>query len=56
MKKLALALAIGAMIMGFASMAAAEVTVGGNAEIRYDLWKNINLNVGAIDLTYHQLL
>ncbi len=47
MKKLALALAIGAMIMGFASMAAAEVTVGGDAEIRYDLWKNINLNVGA---------
>ena len=47
MKKLALALAIGAMIMGFASMAAAEVTVGGNAEIRYDLWKNINLNAGA---------
>jgi hypothetical protein len=47
MKKLVLALAIGAMIMGFASMAAAEVTVGGNAEIRYDLWKNINLNSGA---------
>ena len=47
MKKLVLALAIGAMIMGFASMAAAEVTVGGNAEIRYDLWKNINLNSSA---------
>ncbi len=47
MKKLVLVLAIGAMIMGFASMAAAEVTVGGNAEIRYDLWKNINLNTGA---------
>jgi hypothetical protein len=47
MKKLVLALAIGAMIMGFAAMAAAEVTVGGSAEIRYDLWKNINLNSGA---------
>ncbi|MGC2424097.1 MAG: hypothetical protein WA666_07085 [Nitrospirota bacterium] len=47
MKKLVLALAIGAMIMGFASMAAAEVTVGGSAEIRYDLWKNLDLNTGA---------
>ncbi|MHB8174582.1 MAG: hypothetical protein ACYDFU_09020, partial [Nitrospirota bacterium] len=47
MKKFVLALTIGAMIMGIASMAAAEVTVGGSAEIRYDLWKNINLNTGA---------
>ncbi len=48
MKKLVLAVTVvGAMIMGLASMAAAEVTVGGSAEIRYDLWKNINLNSGA---------
>ena len=50
MKKLVLALTVVcAMIAGFASMAAAEVTVGGSAEIRYDLWKNINLNTGASD-------
>ena len=48
MKKLVLALTVVcAMIAGFASMAAAEVTVGGSAEIRYDLWKNIDLNTGA---------
>ncbi len=48
MKKLVIALTlVGAMIMGFASMAAAEVTVGGSVDIRYDLWKNINLNTGA---------
>ena len=48
MKKLVLALTVVcAMIAGFASMAAAEVTVGGSAEIRYDLWKNIDLNSNA---------
>ena len=48
MKKLVLALTVvGAMIIGMASMAAAEVTVGGSAEIRYDLWKNIDLNDSA---------
>ena len=48
MKKLVLALTVVcAMIAGFASMAAADVTVGGSAEIRYDLWKNIELNNAA---------
>lgn len=45
MKKLVLALFVGLMVVaGTASFAAAEITVGGEMEVRYDLWKDINLN------------
>ena len=50
MKKLLLALIVGLMVVaGSASLAAAEITVGGELEVRYDVWKDINLNnqVGA---------
>ena len=43
MKKLVLALFVGLMVVaGTASFAAAEITVGGEMEVRYDLWKDIN--------------
>ncbi len=44
MKKLMLAVLVGLMVFATASIAAAEITVGGNMEIRYDLWNNLDLN------------
>src|SRR5512135_1785729 len=45
MKKLAMALIVGLMVVaGTASLAAAEITVGGEMEVRYDVWKNLTLN------------
>ena len=44
MKRFTLAVLAGLMVMAFASVAAAEITVGGSIDIRYDLWQDINLN------------
>jgi len=44
MKKMLFALLVGVMMIGTASIAAAEVTVGGSLEVRYDLWNNLTLN------------
>jgi len=44
MKRILLAVLAGAMLMGFASQAMAEITIGGDIEIRYALWQNIDLN------------
>jgi hypothetical protein len=44
MKKLVLAVLVGLTVFATASIAAAEVTVGGAIEMRYDLWDNLDLN------------
>ncbi len=46
MKKFMLALLAGVMMFGLASQAMAEVTVGGDIELRYDLWNNLDLGRG----------
>jgi len=47
MKKLFLAVLAGLMVMAMASVASAEVTVGGELEVRYDVWSNLQLNSSA---------
>ena len=44
MKKLMLAVLVGLMVIASASIAAAEITVGGNIEVRYDVWNNLGPN------------
>lgn len=44
MKKLMLAALVGLMVIATAGVAAAEITVGGSMEMRYDLWNNLDLN------------
>ena len=44
MKKFVLAVLVGLTVFATASIAAAEVTVGGEMEMRYDLWGNLDLN------------
>jgi hypothetical protein len=44
MKKLLLAVLACAMVFSFAAKAMAEVTVGGQIEVRYDLWHDLDLD------------
>jgi hypothetical protein len=45
MKKFMLALLVGMMVVGStAAIAAAEITVGGTLETRYDLWYNLSMD------------
>jgi len=46
MKKLLLVLFAGVMVMAMAATASAEITVGGEIEVRYDLWDNLQLSHG----------
>ncbi|MGA2193326.1 MAG: hypothetical protein ABSG42_08145, partial [Nitrospirota bacterium] len=43
MKRFSIALLIGMIVLASAGVAAAEVTVGGDIELRYDLWDNLAL-------------
>ena len=52
MKKLMLAVLVGLMVIATASVAAAEITVGGDLEMRYDLWGNLDLNRAANQQLY----
>lgn len=46
MKKFMLAALAGVMLVGFASQALAEITIGGSIETRYVAWENLTLNHG----------
>lgn len=46
MRKFMLAVLAGMMVVGFASQAMAEITVGGSIETRYAIWSNLTLNNG----------
>ncbi|MBI5189549.1 MAG: hypothetical protein HZA22_02580 [Nitrospirae bacterium] len=51
MKKFVLALLVGIMTVATASIAVAEVTVGGKMVTRYETWSNLNLQEGADSYT-----
>lgn len=46
MKKFLLAVLAGVMVVGFATQAMAEITIGGSIETRYAAWHNMTLNHG----------